>query len=203
MRIRRFAKALAMPAVSPIADTVASISNYFDIKPDIIAPGAHLQLDDNYFKQIEAIQFTQQHDDGNNLKTLPTADIVLIGVSRSSKSPTAFYLAHRGFNVANIPFYHKVGFPIDLESIGAKTLVIGLTIHPEILASIRMKRIEEAAAGRHIRRNKYTNYDEICEEVKNAMRFFTKHKIPYIDVSKKAVEETVAEIIKLYYERLK
>lgn len=200
-RVREFANSLGIPAISPIADTVISISKHYELEPSVDAPGAHLKLDDEYFRQIDAVQYTQQHDDGSNLATIGAADILLVGVSRSSKSPTSFYLAHRGFKVANIPVYYKVDFPIDLAKLNSNTLVVGLTVHPEVLSAVRVKRMEEAAPDYRKSHNEYVKYEEICEEVKQALRFFTKHQIPYIDVTKKAVEETVAEIIKLYNER--
>lgn len=202
--VRNFAQDNKLPATSPIAEVVRNISRYYDLPLPNAVPGSHLELNEDYFKKIDSVQYTQSHDDGFNLDTISKADIIIIGVSRTSKSPTSFYLAHRGFNVANIPYYHRVEFPI-APSKYKNSLIVGLTINPEVLALIRKERgqrdMGENASNTSLTLHKYTDCDEIYLEVKNCLRFFTKHNIPYIDVTKKAIEETASEIIQLYTER--
>lgn len=207
-KIRAFAQENRIPATSPISEVVLNISRYYSLPLPNSKPGEHLRVNDDYFKKIDCLQYTQDHDDGANLDSISKADIIIIGVSRTSKSPISFYLAHRGFNVVNIPFFHLVQFPIEIDKY-KNSLVIGLTINPEVLSLIRKKRSNadfgfgDAAIDpiSNSEQNQYISYDDVRDEVKECMRFFTKHNIQYIDVTKKAIEETAAEIIKLYDER--
>lgn len=208
-KVRDFAQENKIPATSPISEVVLNISRYYNLPLPNSQPGEQLRVNDDYFKKIDCLQYTQEHDDGANLESISKADIIIIGVSRTSKSPISFYLAHRGYNVANIPFFHLVQFPLDIEKY-QNSLVIGLTINPEVLSLIRKKRsnadfglagdIKEFTASNY-EQNQYIGYDDVKKEVIECMRFFTKYNIPYIDVTKKAIEETATEIIQLYEEK--
>lgn len=204
-KIREFAQENQIPYTSPIAQVVLNIARYYNFPLPNSEPGKHLEVNEDYFKKIDCVQYTQEHDDGANVSTINKANIIIVGVSRTSKSPTSFYLAHRGFKVANIPYFHRVEFPIDPTKY-KNSLIIGLTINPEVLSLIRTERgvTDLALDGKinsELNKNYYTNYEQVCAEVRHCLRFFTKYEIPYIDVTKKAMEETATEIIKLYEER--
>ena len=157
-------------------------------------PGGQRQLDKAYFNRIAAVDFAVSHDDGLNLSNLSNADILLVGVSRTSKTPTSMYLAHRGYRVANYALVPHIEFPIHHLD-GLNTLVIGLTNDPKRLSQIRRTRQIAMADEANI---DYADQDTIEEEVRQARRLFTKHKWPVIDVTRRSVEETAAAIIHLH-----
>lgn len=154
-------------------------------------PGGQRQLDKAYFNRIAAVDFAVSHDDGLNMGNLENADILLVGVSRTSKTPTSMYLAHRGYRVANYALVPHVEFPIHHLD-GLNTLVIGLTNDPKRLSQIRRTRQIAMADDANLN---YADQDAIEEEVRQARRLFTKHKWPVIDVTRRSVEETAAAII--------
>ena len=158
-------------------------------------PSAQHVLDDDYYKRIEAIQFTMSHDDGNKLHDVTEADIVLLGVSRTSKTPTSIYLANRGYKTINIPLVMNQKIPEDLYSKGNKTCVIGLIADPERLADIRRNRV---AIMRENNIKEYTDLNFIKDEVNNSKKLFKKYSWPIIDVTRKSVEETAASILKIF-----
>jgi len=190
---------LNVPCVSAIGSIVMEIANYLEEDIPITEPGSHLRLDDEYFAKIETFNFTMQHDDGQLPYEANKADILLFGVSRTSKSPTSFYLAHRGYKVANIPYIKDVEVPVNIGAL-TKPLIIGLTINPDRLSQIRQIRLSEVRPE-HRQKDDYTSVDAVQQEVRQSINFFNKHRIPIIDVSSKAVEETAAEIIRLYNEK--
>lgn len=151
----------------------------------------------NYYKRINAIEFTLNHDDGQCFHNLRRADIIIVGVSRTSKSPTSIYLSYRGYKVSNIPLVPSIKLPD--EVFDKKKFVVGLTIDPEVLMYIRKKRI----TGYHddLSDNKYTSYEEILNEIREAKQIFNQHEWPVIDVTKRSVEETASLIIKYYNKR--
>lgn len=153
----------------------------------------------NYYQRINAIEFTLNHDDGQLTSNLHKANIIIVGVSRTSKSPTSIYLAYRGYKVINIPFIFENPLP---EELFVKNLfVVGLTINPEILLDIRKKRL--IGYKQHVGENKYTSYEEILQEIRAAKKIFNAHHWPVIDVTKRSVEETASMIIKFYQKRKK
>lgn len=160
-------------------------------------PGKQHELDEEYFDRVDAINFALTHDDGQATWDLHEADMVIIGVSRTSKSPTCVYLANRGYRAANIPFVSNVPFPIELENIEESTLVVGLTISPERLVQIRKNRLlsinEETETD-------YVKIEAIKHEVEELRKFLSKYNYPIIDVTRRSVEETAANIIQLYQE---
>tara|TARA_A100001015_G_scaffold270205_1_gene322557 strand:- start:60 stop:881 length:822 start_codon:yes stop_codon:yes gene_type:complete len=158
-------------------------------------PSAQHVLDDEYYKRIEAIQFTMSHDDGKKLNDVISADIVLLGVSRTSKTPTSIYLANRGFKTANIPLVLEQKIPEDLVSTNYKKCVIGLIADPERLADIRRNRV---AIMRDNNVKEYTDLSHIKEEVDKSKKLFKKYNWPIIDVTRKSVEETAASILKIF-----
>ena len=158
-------------------------------------PSAQHVLDEDYYKRIEAIQFTMVHDDGKKTDDIEKSDIILLGVSRTSKTPTSIYLANRGFKTINIPLVLNQDIPKTLKDKSFKTCVIGLYADPERLSDIRRNRV---AIMNDNNTTKYTNLEFIKEEVENSKKLFRKYDWPTIDVTRKSVEETAASIVKIY-----
>jgi len=158
-------------------------------------PSAQHVLDEDYYKRIEAIQFTMAHDDGKKNEDINKADIILIGVSRTSKTPTSVYLANRGFKTLNIPLVLEQKIPDSLEKESEKFCVIGMFADPQRLSEIRKTR---ANTNQNIDLNLYTDVERIKEEVENSKKMFKKFNWPTIDVTRRSVEETAASIIKIY-----
>lgn len=183
-----------------IGSVITGLEEYLGVKASKVVVGAkHINLDDDYYNRIEAINFTINHDDGQSLKTLNAADIVLVGLSRSSKTPTSLYLAQRGYKVANLPFVKGIGIRVKPEEIKVP-LVVGLTISPERLKQIRSSRLEVMNSGEF---NKdYIDIRGINQEATELKKLFVKTKWPIIDVTGKAIEETSADIIKLFTEKI-
>ena len=158
-------------------------------------PSAQHVLDEDYYKRIEAIQFTMTHDDGKKNEDINKADIILLGVSRTSKTPTSIYLANRGYKTLNIPLVLEQKIPDLLEKESEKFCVVGMLADPERLSEIRKTR---ANTNQNIDLNLYTNVEKIREEVENSKKMFKKFNWPTIDVTRRSVEETAASIIKIY-----
>tara|TARA_B100000767_G_scaffold256776_1_gene264107 strand:+ start:175 stop:996 length:822 start_codon:yes stop_codon:yes gene_type:complete len=157
-------------------------------------PSAQHVLDDDYYKRIEAIQFTMSHDDGKKLDDVVSADIVLLGVSRTSKTPTSIYLANRGYKTVNIPLVMEQKIPDELKSKDNKACVVGLVADPERLADIRRNRV---AIMKENNIKEYTDIESIKDEVGKSKLLFKKNNWPIIDVTRKSVEETAASILKI------
>jgi hypothetical protein len=160
-------------------------------------PGRQHAMDDAYFRRVEAIQFTIAHDDGIAWEDWEAADIVLAGVSRSSKTPTAIYLANRGYRVANIPIVVESPPPPALFSL-RRPLVVGLTTSPERLIQVRRNRLLSLNQAPE---TAYVDSDHVAREVQYARRLFADNGWPVIDVSRRSIEETAAAVINLYNER--
>ena len=158
-------------------------------------PSAQHVLDDDYYKRIEAIQYTMNHDDGKKASDVENADVVLLGVSRTSKTPTSIYLANRGYKTMNIPLVLDQQIPEVLKKNPAKYCVIGLHVEPERLSDIRKNRI---AIMNETNISTYTNLESIKKEVQDSKKLFKKYNWPTIDVTRKSVEETAASIIKIH-----
>ena len=151
-------------------------------------------LDDDYYKRIEAIQFTMSHDDGKKTDDIESSDIVLLGVSRTSKTPTSIYLANRGFKTINIPLVTNYEIPEKLKQGNLKTCVIGLYADPQRLSDIRRNRV---AIMNDKKITNYTDMEAIKKEVDDSKLIFKKYNWPIIDVTRKSVEETAASILKI------
>ena len=157
-------------------------------------PGRQRKLDTEYFKRIAAVDFAVAHDDGLNMGNLAKADILLVGVSRTSKTPTSMYLAHRGYRVANYALVPNVDFPIHHLD-GLDLFVVGLTNDPKRLSQVRKTR---QIAMSDTQNNNYAEFEAISEEVRQARRLFTANNWPVIDVTRRSVEETAAAVIQLH-----
>jgi len=182
-----------VPAISAVSGIVNEFKKILGNNADYSVGRQH-RLDEDYFKRVEAINYTLNHDDGQGVENLATADIVLVGVSRSSKTPTCIYLSLKGYYVANIPFVKGIELPEELFKIKDK-LIIGLVISPERLMQIRRNRLSSLNEERE---TDYANMEAIKAEVTEARRIFAANKWKTIDVTRSSVEETVAKIIQIY-----
>ena len=152
-------------------------------------------MNDEYYDRIEAIQFTMNHDDGNLINEVYKSDIILVGVSRTSKTPTSIYLANKGFKTSNIPLVNENSLPDKLKKNPQMTCVVGLSTEPERLADLRKNRMNSLKETENIQ---YTDLNNIKKEVLEAKKTFQKYRWPLIDVTRKSVEETAASIIKIH-----
>jgi regulator of PEP synthase PpsR (kinase-PPPase family) len=156
--------------------------------------GQHV-LNEEYYDRIEAIQFTMNHDDGNLLNDIEKSDIILVGVSRTSKTPTSIYLANKGFKTSNIPLVNENSLPKKLRENPQVTCVVGLNTEPERLVDLRKNRMNSL---KETENTKYTSIENIKKEIEEAKKTFRKYRWPSIDVTRKSVEETAASIIKIH-----
>ena len=183
-----------IPCFGVLGSLILNFSKLFNQKASHEPSGQHA-LNDEYYDRIEAIQFTMNHDDGNLLNDVEKSDIILLGVSRTSKTPTSIYLANKGFKTANIPLVNKNSIPKNLKENPQNFCIIGLTTEAERLADVRKNRINSLKDKKN---QDYTNLEKIKKEVEEAKNTFKKYKWPTIDVTRKSVEETAASIIKIY-----
>jgi len=183
-----------IPCFGVLGSLILSFSKLFNQKASHEPSGQHV-LNDEYYNRIEAIQFTMNHDDGNLINDVEKSDIILLGVSRTSKTPTSIYLANKGLKTANIPLVNKNSIPDTLKKNPDKLCVVGLTTEPERLVDIRKNRMNSLRESKH---KDYTNLEKIKKEVDDAKDAFKKYKWPTIDITRKSVEETAASIIKIH-----
>jgi regulator of PEP synthase PpsR (kinase-PPPase family) len=183
-----------IPCFGVLGNLILNFSKILNQKASHEPSGQHV-LNDEYYERIEAIQFTMNHDDGNLSDEIEKSDIVLVGVSRTSKTPTAIYLANKGFKTSNIPLVDENSLPNKLRSNPQMTCVIGLNTEPERLVDIRKNRMNSL---RETENKNYTNIENIRKEVADARKTFQKYRWPSIDVTRKSVEETAASIIKMH-----
>ncbi len=158
-------------------------------------PSAQHVLDEDYYKRIEAIQFTMSHDDGKKTQDIDQSDIVLLGVSRTGKTPTSIYLANRGYKTTNIPLIMQQEIPEKLKTKKLKPCVVGLYTDPERLSDIRRNRVN---IMNETNLPSYTDLESIKKEIEDSKKLFKKYNWPTIDVTRKSIEETAASIIKIY-----
>lgn len=186
------AAAAGIPSVDVLGPVMDALRRVLKIEPRL-EPGLIHRLDEQYFSRIEAIEFTVRCDDGKDLSSLPKANVVLIGVSRTSKTPVSMYLANRNLKVANVPLVPEVDPPEELFRLPARR-VVGLTIQADKLREIRRERLRKlgvTGAGR------YGDPGRIREELAFAQRVFERIGCPVIDVTNKAVEETASEVLQI------
>ena len=183
-----------IPCFGILGDLILSFSKLLNQKASH-EPSGQYALNDEYYKRIEAIQFTMNHDDGNFVKEIKKSDVILLGVSRTSKTPTSIYLANKGFKTSNIPLINENSIPQILRQNPKISCVVGLSAEPERLVDIRKNRMNSL---KETENRSYTDLNERKKEVENAKNAFKKYKWPTIDVTRKSVEETAASIIKIY-----
>ena len=186
-------QAPAIPVLDPVIGALASYLG----RESRGLPGKQHLLDSEYFARIDAMTFALNHDDGQSSWGLNDADVCLVGVSRTSKTPTCLYLANRGIKAANVPFVP--GVPLPPELLEAKhPLIVGLTNDPERLIQLRRNRLDLL---HHDQATEYTNIDAVRAEVREARRVFVERHWPVIDVTRRSIEETAAAIMKLLARR--
>lgn len=191
--IEAAAAAKGPPAIALLDPLIAQVADYLETEPSH-RPGMQHRIDDDYLGRIAALDFAIAHDDGALGTRMLSADVILTGVSRTSKTPTCIYLAHRGVKAANMPLIPGAELdPAFFQALEADVLAVGLTISPARLEQIRTNRLE-ALGDRH---HSYADLDRIRDEVSDARLFFDRHGLPVIDVTRRSIEETAAEIIAL------
>ena len=183
-----------IPCFSVLGNLIMNFSKLLNQKASHLPSGQHV-LNEEYYERIEAIQFTMAHDDGNLIEDISKADLILLGVSRTSKTPTSIYLANKGFKTLNIPLVNDRSIPEELKNKPKLFCVVGLTTEPERLVDIRKNRMN---ALKETENTNYTNIRKIEKEIEEAKKIFVKYKWPTIDVTRKSVEETAASIIKIH-----
>ena len=188
------ANKLKIPCFGVLGDLILSFSKLLNQEASHIPSGQHV-LDEEYYNRIEAIQFTMNHDDGNSIGDIGKSDIILLGVSRTSKTPTSIYLANRGLRTSNIPLVNENSIPSLLRKNPKISCVVGLTSEPQRLLDIRKNRMNTLKETETI---DYINLDKISIEVESAKKTIKKYNWPTIDVTRKSDEETAASVIKIY-----
>ncbi len=183
-----------LPCFGVLGNLILSFSKLLNQKASHEPSGQYV-LNEEYYQRIEAIQFTMNHDDGNLLHDVDKSDIVLLGVSRTSKTPTSIYLANKGYKTSNIPIINDNSIPKKLRDNPKISCVVGLNTEASRLVDVRKNRMNSL---RETDNKKYTNIENIQKEIDNAKRTFKKYSWPSIDVTRKSVEETAASIIKIY-----
>ncbi len=177
-----------------LGPALTTFSNYFDQEPNR-EPGLLHQVNDAYYKRVEAMEFTLNHDDGRNLKSLHLADVILVGISRTSKTPLSLYLSLNGLKVTNVPLVLGTKLPDELFKIDQRK-IFALTIEPEALKQIRKNRLSRLGAENIT--GDYANESKVLEELEWANAIFKENKRwPVFNVTDKALEETAAEIMRL------
>tara|TARA_Y100000741_G_scaffold304068_1_gene246041 strand:+ start:234 stop:1061 length:828 start_codon:yes stop_codon:yes gene_type:complete len=183
-----------IPCFGVLGELILNFSKLLNQKASHEPSGQHI-LNKEYYDRIEAIQFTMNHDDGNNIEGIEKSDIILLGVSRTSKTPTSIYLANRGYKTSNIPLVNEKSVPEKMKNVKFKPCVVGLTTEANRLFEIRKNRLTSLKEKDN---SEYINLNQIKKELENSKKIFKVNKWPTIDVTRKSVEETAASIIKIY-----
>lgn len=185
-----------IPCLSILDPALVALGAYLGAKIKARPGGQHV-MDAEYFARIEAMQFTLAHDDGQSPRTLDRADVVLVGVSRTSKTPTCIYLAQRGLKAANVPFVPDCPLPPELLAI-EQPLIVGLTKDPKRLVQIRRNRLLQLNKDQD---TDYVDLEKVAREVSEARKLFQARGWAVIDVTRRSIEETAASIIQLHTRR--
>ena len=183
-----------IPCFGILGNLILNFSKLLNQKATHIPSAQHV-LDDDYYKRIEALQFTMSHDDGMKTEDVSNADIVLLGVSRTSKTPTSIYLANRGYRTLNIPLVGKQEIPNILKEDNKNFCVIGLVVEASRLSDIRTNRLE---IMKEVNIPNYSSLDFVQKELEDSKKLFKKYNWLIIDVTRKSVEETAASVIRIY-----
>jgi hypothetical protein len=182
-----------IPSFEVLGNLILDFSKLLNKEANRKPSGQHI-LDEEYYKRIEAVQFTISHDDGKIISDLEKSDVILVGISRTSKTPTSIYLANRGYKVSNIPLIPNKRIPEQIIKNPKKICVIGLVCETSRLLDVRRNRTQSMHEDRP---GDYTNEKQIINELENSKKLFKKNNWPIIDVTRKSVEETAASIIKI------
>jgi regulator of PEP synthase PpsR (kinase-PPPase family) len=192
-RLEKACSDTGSPALSVLEPILSLFQSYLG-PASTPRPGAQHVLNSDYFKRIEALNYTMMHDDGQLPEDLETADVVLLGVSRTSKTPTSIYLANRGIKTANIPLVPGVPLPGAIEKL-KRPLVVGLFASPDRIVQIRQNRLLALNATQD---SPYVDRESVADEISRSRRLFAERGWPVIDVSRRSIEETAAGILDLY-----
>ena len=188
--------AMDVPAISILDPIIASLASYLNAESQPRA-GAQHAMDAEYFRRIEAMNYTILHDDGQHTDNLEDADVVIVGISRTSKTPTSIYLANRGIKTANVPLVPQIPLPSGIENLKSP-VVVGLVASADRISQIRKNRL---LSLNHDRGSSYSDKTVIAEEITFARKLCNRHKWPVIDVTRRSIEETAAAILNIYHQR--
>jgi len=193
LHIKELSKSEKVRSVDLIGPLLSSFSNVFEVEPDY-QPGLLHAVNDKYFEKVAAVEFTLNHDDGRNIKSLEEADVILLGISRTSKTPLSIYLSMEGIKVVNVPIIMNLPIPEKIFDVDQRK-VFGLTIDPQALHEIRKNRLTRLGVDQE---GEYADISKVAEEIEWANNLFSENKRwPVFNVTGKALEETAAEITKL------
>ncbi|MBD1546546.1 pyruvate, water dikinase regulatory protein [Roseibium aggregatum] len=196
-RLERSCKDLGIPIVNILAPVFAVFQSYLNVTQTHRIGGQH-ELDAEYFKRMEALNYTMMHDDGQIWEDLESADIVLLGISRTSKTPTCIYLANRGIKAANVPLIPDIPLPPAVTDL-KKPLIVGLIASAERIQQIRRNRVLSLHSENY--NETYVDRKEIAREITMTRRLCSENDWPLIDVTRRSIEETAAEIMALFREK--
>lgn len=196
-RLEAKCKEINIPSLSIIGPVLQLFQAYLGTATSHRVGAQHV-LNAEYFKRIDALNYSMMHDDGQHVEGLEEADVVLVGVSRTSKTPTSIYLANRGVRTANVPLVPGIPIPRQLETL-TKPLVVSLHATPERLIQIRQNRL--LGLGAKVDNDTYVDRQSVTEEVTFARRLSAKYNWALLDVTRRSIEETAAAIMKLYADR--
>ena len=190
--IREHCRRLNLPCVPVLDPVMDALSDHLGDQAQE-QPGRQHRMNDAYFDRIDAIHFCMAHDDGQGLESIGDADVILVGVSRTSKTPTCIYLANRGIKAANIPIVPNIALPPRLLEV-KEPMIVGLVTNPDRLIQIRRNRL---LSLKQTPETEYVDLEVVREEVAYARKLFAKHRWPVIDVTRRSIEETAAAVINL------
>jgi len=191
--IQQTAEQKKLPYIDLLGPLIHTFNKHLVSKPERKAGILH-QVDEDYFKRIEAIEFSLKYDDGSTLHNLQSADIVLIGVSRTSKTPLSIFLSYKGYKVANIPFVKDIKLPAEVFKVDSKK-VIALTIDGDVLLRIRKNRLQKI--GVHGKSGDYADKLYVYHELEQARGCFEKYRLPVVNGTDRALEETATDILRI------
>ena len=183
-----------IPCFSILGNLILNFSKLLNQRPNH-RPSAQHVLDEEYYNRIEAIQFSMMHDDGMREEDVKDADIILLGVSRTSKTPTSIYLANKGYKTLNIPLVGEQNIPAALKKRPGSFCVIGLSVEAKRLSDIRANRLE---AMKENTISNYSDFEFIQKEINDSKKLFKRYNWPVIDVTRKSVEETAASVVRIF-----
>ncbi|WP_346892947.1 pyruvate, water dikinase regulatory protein [uncultured Roseibium sp.] len=196
-RLERSCMELGIPIVNILAPVFSVFQSYLNVTQTHRIGGQH-ELDAEYFKRMEALNYTMMHDDGQIWEDLESADIVLLGISRTSKTPTCIYMANRGIKAANVPLIPDISLPPAVTNL-KKPLIVGLIASAERIQQIRRNRVLSLHSENY--NETYVDRKEIAREINMTRRLCSENDWPLIDVTRRSIEETAAEIMGLFREK--